>query len=276
MEEKIPFQETKFYNQYRDYFDVNEKLLAVIDRILHSKVIKHENDPLKMTAIYFMTKAIKTNRAVWHLCADGYGEDSAILIRSLFNLIINFYFILSQDTENRAKRFIYHSVYAKHESYKIISKWSDVFSQLDLKAFDASEIQKEAEEAQKKYKFEANKPWSNKSILQMAKDIDAHTAPKNNNMEKNYDVVYNYLSDFEHSNVMSANSYIIDDGAGWYPQINPTDNLLPETLASDAGYLLMIFEKFCSVFKLDAEKDIKELCAELESMKNNPAAKKKT
>ena len=243
--QRMPVQEVKFYNLFRAYFDINEKLLGVIDRILHSKVIKHENDPLKMTAIYFLTKAIKTNRAVWHLCTDGYGEDAAILIRSLFNLIINFYFILSQDTKNRAKRFIYHSVYAKYESYKIISKWPDVFNKLDLKSLNAGEIQKEAQEAQKQYKFEANKPWSNKSILRMSKDIDAHTSPKNNNMEKNYDVVYNYLSDFEHSNVMSANSYIKDDGVGWYPQINPTDNLITETLASDAG---SIFPNFRSNF----------------------------
>lgn len=273
MEEKTPYQEKQFYDQYREYFDLNEKLLGVVDRVLQSKVIKHDNDPLKMTAIYFMTKAIKTNRAVWHLCADGYGEDAAILIRSLFNLIINFYFILSQDTENRAKRFIYHSAYTKYESYKIMSKWADVFKQLDLQTFNASEIQKEAENAQKQYKFEANKPWSNKTILQMAKDIDAHSSPKNNSMEKNYDVVYNFLSDFEHSNVMSANSYIKDDENGWYPQINPTDNLIPETLASDTGYLLMIFEQFCNIFQLDAKKDIKDLCAELENLKNMPPKK---
>jgi len=260
-------QETKFYDRYKKYFNINNKIIKLVDRTLHSKIIKHENNPLKMTAVYFVIKAIKTHMAILHLCSKGYGEDAAILIRSLLNLIINIFYIASRDSENRARQFIAHAAFAKLESYNIYSKYPEILDK--SKSFDINEIKKEAIEAQNQYGFEFGKPWSKKTILQMAKDIDMHSSPKNNNMEKNYDVVYNYLSNFEHSNAISANSYITDRKKGWDALTNPTDNLLPETLASDAGYFLTIFEKFCDIFKLDAKKEIQTLCAELRNLKNN-------
>jgi len=266
MEDKVPFQEVKFYKKLQSYFDINEEIRRFTDEVFQKNTISHSNKPLKGVAIFFFTKAIKTNAAIWHLCADGYGEDAAILVRSLFNLVVNYYFILSQDSGNRAIEFIEHHKITRKQIHDVIKKWPDKFSDVKIANNKEKEIQQEAVEVVERYKFDPRKPWSRKSILAMSKDIDAHSEPNNHSFEQNYDILYTYLSDFEHSNVMSSGSYLSEDSNGWIANVNPSEELVQENLATSAGLLLMIAEKFYNIFELKYEKELQDFLERLEKL----------
>jgi len=266
MEKKIPYQEVKFYKEFRSYFDINEDIRRFIDEVFQKNTISHRNEPLKGAAVFFFTKSIKTNSAIWHLCADGYGEDAAVLVRSLFNLVVNFYYILAQDSENRAKQYIEYYKITRLQIHNIIKKWPNKFSSANISVEKEQEIETEADEAIKEYKFDTKKPWSGKSILQMCKDIDSQNPTKNRSFEQNYDILYNYLSDFEHSNVMASGSYLNEDNNGWIANVNPSGELIQENLATSAGFLLVIAEKFYKIFDLKYEKDLQDFLERLEKL----------
>jgi len=264
--QRIPIQEVKFYNQFRVYFDINEELVKLIDNIFQENTIKHNNNPLRGTAIFLITKAIKTNAATWHLSADGYGEDAGLLVRSLFNLVINLYYISSEGSEDRARRFIAHHAFARGENLQTLKKWPEFSNNSGKIGRVENKILNEAKRVCSKYKFKPKKSWSGKSILEMAKSIDSQSPSKNNAMEKNYDILYNYLSDFEHSNIMASGSYLKADKKGWYPQINPSDNLLKENLATSTGFLLMVLDKFCDIFDLEYKTPLEDILKKLQKI----------
>src|SRR6266511_3305462 len=83
------------YERFQQHFIAQNIIDDVIDEILerHSDALKEregeESDLSRLVAGLCFGKAHKTFHAIIRLCALGFGEDAAILLRSNINLLIN-------------------------------------------------------------------------------------------------------------------------------------------------------------------------------------------
>src|SRR3990167_2784685 len=85
--------ETKQWRQgclkkYKPFFDLNNKLFQLTDNMVNSGKIKRDS-PLHDVIAFLFGKAYKTFQAVDILMQRGYGQDAAILARSLFEILVN-------------------------------------------------------------------------------------------------------------------------------------------------------------------------------------------
>ena len=74
------------YQNHKELFDFNEELRKIVDGVMGKEF--HKITPKVALTTFALGKAYKTHGAVLFLCAQGYGEDAAILTRSLFDLSI--------------------------------------------------------------------------------------------------------------------------------------------------------------------------------------------
>jgi len=68
--------------------EINKKLLNFIDNEFKVKIVYIESG-LKYASSFLFAKSTKTFRALNILCQNGYGEDAAILARSVLENVIN-------------------------------------------------------------------------------------------------------------------------------------------------------------------------------------------
>lgn len=106
------------YERFKQEFNAQHVIDDVIDVLLerYGDALKtrdeEEKDYLsRLVAGFCFAKAHKTFHATQRLCALGFGEDAALLLRSNINLLINMYFILKNDNPvERCKEFIDYSI----------------------------------------------------------------------------------------------------------------------------------------------------------------------
>jgi hypothetical protein len=135
-------------------------------------------------------KALKTLQAIQRLCAFGYGEDAALLLRANINLLININYIATDDVpDERACDF---AAFSHQETMKWVSA-----------AAESSGRQAEDREPPfppEELKMRA-KRWTDVGIRGRAK----RTHPVQ------YEVAYRFYSSFEHSDFFGLGTYIEDE-----------------------------------------------------------------
>jgi hypothetical protein len=119
MAKKVDFfaEDPGRYERFKLEFTAQGVIDDVIDVLLerHGDALKvrdgEESDLSRLVAGCCFAKAHKTFHATQRLCALGFGEDAAILLRSNVNLLINIFYILkNNEPVERCKEFIDYSV----------------------------------------------------------------------------------------------------------------------------------------------------------------------
>ena len=108
------------YERFQQEFVAQNVIEDVIDEILerHGDALKEREgegrDLSRLVGGFCFGKAHKTFQAIIRLCALGFGEDAATLLRSNINLLINIYFILNNANPiERCDEFIAYSIYER-------------------------------------------------------------------------------------------------------------------------------------------------------------------
>ena len=123
---------------------------------------KSEKDVILLFSIL---KSDKTLSAVTLLCKNNYGEDSAILSRSLFELSLNVKYIFSSDDDLLAERFIAYDWVARSSVLESVI-FSNNLTEESLQRIAI--IKENAEKVCKDYNIKDKRSWSDKNIKEMA------------------------------------------------------------------------------------------------------------
>lgn len=213
--------ETKRTKIYQ-LIQLNKNLYKVAEDKIFNPI--HDRNQRKVSLlIYSMAKGTKTHRAICLLCKKGFGQNAAMLGRSLFELLVNMGYIFNKDTEDRMNRYI-----SKH--FVISSKYSDDI-QKAVKEGAKRVPNYPSENEMKKLTDEAielttmSNEWSGKPIGKMAEEIQ---------LKKTYDLLYRLISNIIHSTSSSFTDYFRFDTTnknGILIDAGPSDKWVAEALS---------------------------------------------
>lgn len=248
-------------SEVKQLLEIGKKLIDFVDNELKPKITKSDSS-LNDISIFLFAKSTKTFRALFILCAERYGEDAAILARSLLENLINLAYIEKEESEHRAELFISHSVLDNKKKVDSI-KNDPAFKKLDIeRKFDdrfggsletIRKMQKEECEKVKKIgKYRIKKySWSCLSI----KDMAIETGLKS----PYYDKVYWLISQFSHPHVGSSKGYLYKDKTGFTINDLPSKIWVEESLVLGFDCYSKMVHLINKLFKLNLKSQIKLL-----------------
>jgi hypothetical protein len=237
----------------QDFLNLNQRIIDFVDKNVKTKVTKSQPG-FKQIAIFLFAKSTKTARAIQLLCSKGFGQDAAILTRSLLENLITLSYIGKQDTDKRAKLFAGHFTV---DYRKYLEKHNELLSDKRYLQIDSNVKKRHDEiydETIRLKKVECNRikdtgcyginqnSWSCLSLSGMAKET---------NLVVYYDRVYWLVSQFSHPHLASSAGYVVENGDGSFI-INdmPSEVFIQETLVIVMNVHLMIIKMFNDIFQL--------------------------
>jgi hypothetical protein len=191
-------------------FHAQERLLE--DTIKAMDALEKDSDfPKKITTCFGLStyalflKDFNTFWATYILCKEGFGSEAMITVRSLFNLVINLLWISKKDSEERAERFLaFDIVYKKYRRDVVKSHNPNLPDPPNF-----LEIENQYNSLKKRYGLTGDRKkdrWHDGSIAKMAEEVDK---------KKDYEIIYSYLSEVEHSGASSLTRYVKVENDTW-------------------------------------------------------------
>lgn len=193
----------------------------------------------------FASKSAKSYRAVLRLVEQGLGEPALILIRTIFEDLVNLSYI-STDPGRLAPLFLdFHIL----EKKKYIDYWAEAGLGDDevggLKEVWEKQFQSEYERVLPNYPKRTY--WSGKNVKEMAAAVDSELA-------KTYCMLYPYISGFAHGgSPLALASYISGTDTEAIRSLGlPSEAELSEALTAGFGLFVRCLRIFASACHLDA------------------------
>ena len=185
------------------------------------------------------------------LCSEGYGEDAAILVRSLFELLITLLYILKDTTDERVNRYYAYDWILRKKMFDYAKTKPDIAKEMQNRATNPKtgdtnieEVMNQAKIVQEKYKYN-NKGWSDKSIYDMASEVGRLD---------NYKTVYALQSQIAHTAVRVMNDYVKDSGNGLNIMVGPGLNWIENDLVALFDFYYSIVGECDKLFQFGFDK----------------------
>ncbi|MBI4185493.1 hypothetical protein HY524_00395 [Candidatus Berkelbacteria bacterium] len=243
----------------------SETRQKVID-ILARQVTHDNNDSVRLVALYFLAKTLKSVAAIHILASNGYGEDAGILARSLFEIWLNFEYIIMNESQDRASRFIQNSAITRERDLRgLDSGQHPIARQIDTLVRE--DIARGAEQARLLHDFAKGEPtWSGQSVREMAEEVDKQKQDSNKSALNDYLVEYRFLSDHAHANAPASKSYVFESDKGLLVSYLPSAYMVPEALLTATDRLIRIADLAIRVLKLEGLEELRGLGQKLDNI----------
>ncbi|OGH47879.1 MAG: hypothetical protein A3A51_00040 [Candidatus Levybacteria bacterium RIFCSPLOWO2_01_FULL_39_10] len=238
-------------DKYSTLFHFNEELRKLVES-------KWQKMNLGMSAVkgvvsFALGKGHKTHEAVLILCERGFGQDAAMLVRTLFELAVTVAYIKKENSEYRAKRFLNYDWILRKRMYDYAIKNEEYKSLLTEAAPEGGidELMRTADEIQKEYKFDRRFGWSDKSIRRMAQDV---------NLLSIYETVYGLHSNLVHSAPRTANDYVSSpDEQDFTIQTGQSEKWVEESLVTAFHFYGIVVDHWQNTFEVDMKDEFEKL-----------------
>jgi len=189
--------------QWRQLFGLSRRLSEIVELWVTFKP-STPSTPAQQMVRFALGKAHKTHRAIVVLCRQGYGEDAAILLRTLLELAIDVRYIALDPGDDRGQRWLDYDSVTRYEFSATalrspLPEWDDVRQSIQEDPALQQRIDAEARRVQKRWGFwKAERKgrligpgyWHGSSTKQIAKQIG---------WEWSYDLVYTQTSLLTHT-----------------------------------------------------------------------------
>lgn len=245
--------------KYKQHLAIKFKTLLALNKELRNVVEKLFSKELEIKtsksffAGFVLGKAYKTHGVILNICEDGYGEDAAVLVRTVFDLLITFLYINKDKTNYRISRYLSHDWILRQKTYEYAKNKPAFAEEIRKRALKTlptqntpEEIKKYAREAQTKYKYK-NVGWSDKSIRDMSEEVGRLDA---------YSTVYRLQSQITHGATRVMNDYVKAAPKGFTIEIGPSENWISESLVTAFDFLYSIAGEYDKMHELGFAKNI--------------------
>lgn len=236
--------------EYKELFAFVDETSILVKDILNefnSRTIKIALlRPQKKIFLFFLTRGIKSFNAIELLCRNGYGQDSATLLRSLLENLISIRYILCDPAA------------ADKKTYRFVNyKWV-IFKRFlsEDKAADERNLIIDKYEAYKKenniISDKALLTWSGKTVKDMAKAVDKE-------LYEEYDAVFRFCSRFSHPSIVGDKEYINYENKVFTMKPLSSDIGIIISLKKAAVYIIDFLKQYNSLFSLNYDDRIKKI-----------------
>ncbi len=245
---------TKMGEYYKGLFYVNEQLKGLVD-VMSGKKTKIVG-PKDFFILFALGKSYKSHTAIINLCRSGYGQDAAIVVRSLFELEIITLYILSDKTDGRIKRYNDYDWIIRKEMFEAHADNEKVMKEIKLREAKPTKTQdsiklvkKRAEEVQKKHNYKRYQ-WSEKSLKGMSEEVGERIT---------YSSLYGMQSQLIHSQARAMNEYVEVVDSEFVINVGPSKKWVEESLVSAFDFFINVAKTYDNYHKLGLEKKFLKL-----------------
>jgi hypothetical protein len=202
---------------------------------------------------FFLSKLVRTARAVQRLCAGGYGVEAEVLVRAALEALIHLLFITAKDQEERARLYIEFDHVISKNYFDHIGRWPDMR--------DDEELNRRRDEVMAAYeRVKGNYPdhlfWAAKLLPKgrlraMATDVG---------LAWYYDFIYWFASNHAHSNARSAQEYVeVSKEGGITYKYGPSARYVTVPLQLVADFLIRGLQRTLAFYGIDAADLLQDL-----------------
>jgi len=223
--------------------------------------IVHVSSDKEIFAVFCFAKAHKTQGAVLLLCENGLGQDAAMLMRSLIDILITLFYILDDPGDERMQRYFDYDWILRKKMFVYCKSRPELLALMPHD--DVKIVEEQAKIAQQKYGYERN--WSNKNIREMAEEIGRVDL---------YATVYSLQSQIIHTASRAMNEYIKKDGEEYKINVGTSDSWIEETLVASFDCFYNIIFKCNELLQLgktsQLERIMERYVKEVENCNSSP------
>lgn len=210
-------------SEFMDYFQILSDSKDLLTEILnHPKIIWDENDDSLKLCICVSAMTLTRITSINHLCLQGLGKDATVLLRVMFEDLVNFLYM--HEAPNLIRDFIDYDSYQKLKMSELINK--DSIN--DMQTFEKTQTEFKVQWEQVKHRYsDPKRNWRGKPLSNICDDLE---------LKSQYNHLYKYLSYFVHLTSFSFNEYILGrDKKGVLVEIGASTAFIEEVLVSTAS-----------------------------------------
>lgn len=235
---------TPIEQQHKAIFSYNRELRTVADKIM-GREYPLAGDKELFTG-FCLGKAYKTHGSVLLLCRQGYGQDAAILVRSLIDLLITLLYILNDPSNERISRYFSYDWILCKKMFEYAKTKPHLLKALEVNDVNplpdkltTKEIEEHARLAQEKYHY--GRDWSIHNMRDMAKEVGE---------EDLYLTMYKLQSQLIHTAPRTMNEYIKKEDEGYKIEVGQNTRWVEEALVSAFDCFYMIIGQYDKLLEL--------------------------
>jgi len=234
----------------QELLNLNTHLLQLTDVLINSfnerKFNWNNLSAFQQVVCFLFGKACKSYHAIHLLCKGSFGQDAAILVRSLLEILINLFYIAEEESEQRAENFIrYWIIMEKHRLEKC--KKRGLLNSIQEENQIIQKYEEEIDRRKKggiKEKRGKEYKWSGKSIAQMAREVG---------LDYHHDVIYWRLSQIAHPNIKGSEYFVSDQGNDLKIDCGPGKTHIEESFTTAFDFFSQISLKFNEILLGDTK-----------------------
>ncbi|MCJ7459443.1 MAG: DUF5677 domain-containing protein [candidate division Zixibacteria bacterium] len=262
----VDFSLSSFF-RYKDHLDLSYNLFNTLFEIIEKnedKIAKNLDSNFNKAITLLFYQSFRIYWSILALCEEGFGTQSAILLRSLMERVIDIEWMAKLDISERevkAKAFLDFEIIASKQLMDKYEKY-DIYSKMDEKTKKVL-INNRATILEKYSEIKGDYPknkedfifrWASESYKKKAEQVSKAAL-------KDYDFYYWYLSFVTHSTTMGDVKYF-----------EQCEMPLHGLFCLSIKYILLAFNRWDLVFSLGLGRVKKEFVNRLKSL-NNPVKK---
>jgi len=217
--------------------DVVRSVLALADEVTERTVAL--GSMYQQAALFLFTKSHKTFKAICLLCESNFIEDAGILLRSIFEILVNARYIAERPKE-RARLYLEYDYIMKKKAF-------DISDKRKWRADDIKDILSEYNRVKDNYPDKWHWAGDSMTISKMAQEVG---------LSKHYETHYWVLSNLAHTTPRAAVSYLrVTEQGLLVGNLEGRDQLF-RVLRESCIYFLEIISINNSAFELGLEDKI--------------------
>jgi len=253
-------------DKLKEIYELNGSLLQLAENLYDELFIKRGITPSEDLALlrFFFIKAYKTAKAVVFLFQEGYPEDAFVLVRTIFEILVNSCYVFESDSTKRARAFENYGKFRRKNKIEIVI---DLYRKkmIENKEFEEElkKLEAECNNLEKDYQIsEAKALWHNKNLEDRSRDVG---------LVDLYNTLYHMCSLYCHSSWASSRSFFFETDKGWFFGIKPdSDEELSElVLISLFDLFIRMVQEFDHRFELGYQNKISDLRNSLQNLCTN-------
>ena len=228
--------------KYQRLFSFNEELRDLIENNWDKTVTV--KTPTEAIVVFALTKGHKTHKASLILCDQGFGQDAAILVRSLFELAVICGYITKDKTENKALRYMNYDWILRKKMFTYVQSKENLVKLIKEERPETNQIiedvLKSSKEADKKFEYEYF-GWSDKRLIEMSKDTGLGDI---------YKTVYVLQSQLAHSDPRVVNEYVKEENNKFAYDSGASERWIIEALVTAFHFYYLIAAYWNETFNI--------------------------
>lgn len=247
------------YNN-RCHFRIFKRILRLGFKIIHNQkngLIWDDNDDFSKIIIVSLAKNLQRLQSILILCKRGLAKDAIPLLRIMFEELIDLKYMNAD--KNRINDYLDYDIYIRIRLGKILADNNYKGINKEKIVEKIKELEKEWDKIKNRFTKKDGhiyKRWTRENVREISKIFK---------LEESYSIIFGYLSNYIHSNPLSAGDYILGrDEKGIIVEIGTSPEFVREVLRTASMLFVGILTIVNNKYKMNLEEKIEKLSIILE------------